>query len=560
MFGANDPAFIERRRRELETFVHAVRSNRFLVADLEFLTLIGFDTAKSALALEAKQQSPARQHSPRGARVSKQVVEVPHEDLPTQLWVRPSLQLHDEANLLAAQQFLRSTPYTLDRPLLQISFRPSRKTFFLLKDTTGSVDYILSVIQPVGELTIEIGDGKRVANIERLLGALSGSFLTPVAHASIVAGRLFIVRKASKRGSLRDRMYDASWSEDCVKKFSSKGKPFKKDEIAMYGKQILCGLRALHDYNIPYPVHLGNCILESGGLVTLVDIEDHLFGLSMYPCVLPFIDGEPAARTHLDILRFGALLIEMSLGTPLTTVREAELVGWHGSPYGDDEEALSVTALEQSLPKTVPKEVVDVLKVIFSNRVIDCGTLLDLPYFRAAKMKGELKEMENPAFQHPAMKLKRKDVDLFAESSSKWQTFVDAAKLLASRGAEERQALRELKKKAKGYTYQSPSKGEGSPAKGVPSTSPSPPPASALPSIQQAASAPPLPSAPPPPAQGAPPPPPPPPPAKGAPPPPPPPPAKGAPPPQPPPPPAKSASAAGGPPPPPPLPPPPPRK
>lgn len=537
VFGATDPAFVERRRRELENFMHCVCSNRFLVSDLELLTLIGYDLAKNALALETKQSvSPARHQSPRGARVSKQVLEVPHEDQPTQLWIRPSIVVGDEANLLAAQQFLRSTSYSLERPLLQISFRPARKTFFLLRDTCGNTNAVLSVVQPVADLSIDIDDGKRVANVERLLGALCGSFLAPVLQATFVAGRWFVIRSASKHGSLRDKMYNASWSDESIQKFSAKGKPFKKDDIAMYGKQILLAVRTLHDYNIPTPVHLGNCLLESGGLVTLSDIEDHLFGVCMYPCALPFVDGEALPKTHMDILRFGSLLIEMALGSPLTTVREAELVGWLGDPCGVDDDGVlrSVDELCSSLPKSVPTEIIELVRLIFGPKKVECKTLLEHSFFQRARFKGDLKKMEAIAFEHVPLKLKRKDVELFVEANAKWLSAVENARSLAARGAEDRQAVRELKRKVRSFTHHSPSKDRGDySAPSVGQDTPIGNPGSAAPTPLPQSTEVPSAVAPPPPAKGAPPPPPPP--AKGAPPPPPPPP-KGVPPPPPPPP------------------------
>lgn len=567
MFGSSEPAFIERRRREVEAFLHAVCANKFLVTDLEFLTLVGYDVAKNALAVESKQsQSPHREHSPRGARTSKQVIEVPQEMLPTVYWMRPMIPVGDEANLLAAQQFLRSTSFTLDRPLLQVSFRPSRKSYLLIKDSTGSSNAVLSVIQPCTELCVDATDAKRASNMERLLRSLDGPFLDPVIECQFVAGRWFIIRSAAKHGSVRDKMFGATWTDESVKKFSSKGKALRVEEIASFGKQILFGMCALHDYNIPYSAHLGNCLLHSGGSLTLTGVEDHLCGTSMYPCLQPYNEEAPE-RTHIDILRFGTMMIEMSLGVPLTTLKEAELVGWFGDPTSTDNEHTTGDITAQ-LPKSLAPEVSKIVASIFGATPIDARTLLTNPFFASAKLKGDLKKWQDPKVEYPAMKLKKKDIELYSEAQGKWCRYIEMQRTQTHRGADDRQALRDLKKRVKsGGGVSSPSRSSmasqpSSPqVTAQPSSSASQPTPSA-PSAPLANAQPPPAPSPPPPVKGVPPPPPPPP-AKGAPPPPappPPPPAKGAPPPAPPPPPGKGIPPPPAPPPPPPpkgLPPPP---
>ena len=546
LFGNNDPAFIEKRRREIEAVVCAVCANRFLVSDIEFLTLIGFSAAKAAFAQESSG-SP----SPRRSRN-----EVPMEECPDVPWLRPALSIRDEANLLAAQGFARSSGYTIEKLLPQLSFRSPRKTLILIKDSMEGT-FVLSVVQPVAELSIVLDEDKRAGYLARLLQGLNAPCFAPPVDVAVLGSRVFVTRAVCKQGSVRDRLFGASWQDDAIKKYKSKTKPLKMDEVAVIGKQLLLMLKACHDFNVPCPsLHLGNCLVESGNQILFTDIEDGLLGVSRYPPVLPYKDGEPTSTTHIDLLLFGSALLEMILGSPITQSKEYQLLSVQGDPSGVSEEVIAGDPLE-SLPP-IPDELATVLRYVFhrSNKA-DVDQLLRHSFFSKGKFKGPLKPMESADFSFPPMKLKRKDVELFAEATSKWQQDLEGSYERKRREEEGKSVLRDMKKKRSSRRaaaesppdspkqLASPQATSPKAAPPVPSTTqaaqPAPPPAPPAkvpppappPPVKQAAAAPgpsalPAPTPPsglppptPPPAKGIPPPPPPPP--KGLPPPPPPP-------------------------------------
>lgn len=603
VFGANEPSFIERRRREIEFFVQAVCRNRCLCADLEFLTLVGYDEARTALATESRTGAPpaaqsSSSSSPRGAGGGGGMgrggspgggprsptspsgkLNFPSEDVPdASVWLRPPIVLREEANILAAQEFLRSTPFLLDTTTspppvpFQISFRSPRKQILQILEAQTGERHLLYVYEPVNHFSVLTDDKKMKAASRWFLQGLSESaapFVAPALEFRMEMSRVFVIRKISKYGSLRDRLFSAPWGQPSHKKFRQKSEAFPVEKIGLYAKQILVTMRALHEFNISCAsLHLGNLLLMSQktGHLQWSELESALLGTTYAPPALPFDAqlGEPVPRLPLDFLRFVVCLVEMSVGAPLTLEREHFLLASCGDPLGlsPDSEDAGVDYEERTLEKRkqlmtslppLPPLVADVVRHILQHPTgqIDYDVLLKMPLFTNKNLSFSTADpaiaaLKNPAYVHPALSLKRKEVELFQEAEDRWKEVCTLEEERKRKWLDDKQRVKELRRSSK-------SKGAGA---GVTGSASSPPP-SHRPSAVSLDAPPPAPVVAPSPSPSAPPPPPPAPAATGnkvPPPPPPPPPGKGGvPPPPPPPPPGNGAGKA-----PPPAPPPPP--
>ena len=565
LFGSNEPAFIEKRRCELEHFLRQVCLNRFLVSDIEFLALVGFSQAK-----EKYSEATATKRSANRDIAEETVTCVP--------WIVPSLAINSEENFHTAQGYIRSTPYSIEKQLPQLSFRDPRKSYMLLTDVKRA-RFVMSItaIQDIG---VALKDDKRIANFTRLLKSNLADWFPSVVDVGCDASRVYVVRPVNERGSLRDKMFSAEAISPSVRKFKGKGKGFSLDEIASFGKQMLLTMKSLHTFNLACPqAHLGNWMLCADNKIELSDMESVVLGTCRLPTVLPFDEaGDPHATTHIDILLFGINLIEMFLGSPLSAAKEQQLLYVQGDPTGfeeleeeDGEKAeASMAAIGEFLDSLNCKndEFKHILKYIFHNEnCADIDTLLKHSFFAKAKFKSSLKALESSSYEeHPHLKLKVKDIGMFSESARNWGSYLQAAEDKRKKAIASKSMLKEMKKKRSAraardvsaplasspvsYAPVLSSPGE-SPSAPAPlaiappaptAKAPPPPPAKAPPAPSGAPSAPPPPpcKAPPPPGKAPPPPPPPPAPGKKAPPPPPPPPGgKKAPPPPPPPPPRK---------------------
>jgi len=266
LFGTSDPSFIEQRRREIEAFVVAVCSNRFLVNDVEFLTLVGYVAAKAAFSTDGTS-SP---------RQPKQLLQ---EDPPEQWWLLPSVtvQIKDEANLLAAQSYLRSTGYTVEKLLPPLSWRASRKTNILLRDSYNN-QFVLSV-SPVVPLRSFEHDEKRQTYVSRLLLGIALPCFASALEVFMAPDRLYVIRKVQKLGSLRDVMFGATWSDDSVRKFKNKSNmeavfqqgPWTATFRPTYQQpkgSIECGLHLLVN---AFAIAQGNCHEPAPGTIATYD-------------------------------------------------------------------------------------------------------------------------------------------------------------------------------------------------------------------------------------------------------------------------------------------------
>lgn len=228
-----------------------------------------------------------------------------------------------EKSVMAIQYYVRSTRYVLQDQLLSIGSRHF-KHFFLLNYSGKQVMMNSTFRDPkskVGIATVKIFSNilKRIdhPNINKVYEA---DFL-PDSNLAVV------VRKYYKTGSLRDYIYKTKPVFSFGVKYNKKiGKPLKSDVIALYGKQILNGLRYLELQGIPYThLHSGN-IFITNNVCQLSEIENAFLKLErFYEYIFKDYSHEKSEifiLADLNVIAFGCVLFEMAMGYPPTNIRE----------------------------------------------------------------------------------------------------------------------------------------------------------------------------------------------------------------------------------------------
>ncbi|EKF32376.1 p21-activated kinase 3, putative [Trypanosoma cruzi marinkellei] len=411
LFGATDPVFVERRRRELEAFFKAICENKSLVSDIAFLSIVGFSGAKAAL-----DQKYEKDHSTTTENIGCLFAWI-LSDLPT---------LDREKYLLATRHFLRSTSYILIRVLPSISFGTPRRFYALIKK--GDNEYILSVVAAHPERGLNMKENKNFVSFCGLLlhSPLPFVFRPVEVHTDGVCA--YVIRKVVKGGSLRDRAYNANWSTDSEKKFRGKGKAFSNNYIARVVEIALLMVKSFHSSQLSCPfLHFGNCF-DVSGKILFSGLEDIFLGITRYPAVLPTTE-----HTHIDVLLVGVLTLEMALGSPLAHMKE---IGFT-TAYKDPTEVLEmdidsrlklIKGLLEALPSSVPRNLVSFLKATFDPTCkVEIDSLLHHPFITKRHSKkhwmlfGITEEATLP------IQLKQKEVLLFCDIANNWRKAVRTA-------------------------------------------------------------------------------------------------------------------------------------
>uniref|UniRef100_A0A8C9ZRA8 PX domain containing serine/threonine kinase n=1 Tax=Sander lucioperca TaxID=283035 RepID=A0A8C9ZRA8_SANLU len=227
---------------------------------------------------------------------------------------------YTEIALQQVSMFFRSDlKWEVLEPLKDIGWR-IRKKYFLIKNKEQPKEmYLLS--------WVDLGPDKFLSDKDlqsamKLLTSLSTPYLCPLLFSSTSESSALLIRPFTEKGSLRDHICKVKPRESYLKKYCNpkKSQGLELQHIKLYGRQILEGLKLLHDGGLFYGhLHASNIIVDDG-VCRLMDVENGMLGV---PSALrpAFTQLRKINTTEsIDIFCFGHLLYEMTYGRPPDSV------------------------------------------------------------------------------------------------------------------------------------------------------------------------------------------------------------------------------------------------
>uniref|UniRef100_A0A3P8NW91 PX domain containing serine/threonine kinase n=1 Tax=Astatotilapia calliptera TaxID=8154 RepID=A0A3P8NW91_ASTCA len=216
---------------------------------------------------------------------------------------------YTEIALQQVSMFFRSDPkWEVLEPLRDMGWR-IRKKYFLVKNKEQTKErYLLSW----------------VSKTERIPTPLPRQipYLCPLLFSSTSESSALLIRPFSEKGSLRDHICKVKPRESYLKKYCNpkKSQGLELPHIKLYGRQILEGLKLLHDAGIFFGhLHTSNVLVDDG-VCRLMDVENGMLGVpsALRPAFTQF--RKINTTESIDVFCFGHLLYEMTYGRPPDSV------------------------------------------------------------------------------------------------------------------------------------------------------------------------------------------------------------------------------------------------
>ncbi|XP_044066679.1 PX domain-containing protein kinase-like protein isoform X3 [Siniperca chuatsi] len=232
---------------------------------------------------------------------------------------------YTEIALQQVSMFFRSDPkWEVLEPLRDIGWR-IRKKYFLIKNKEQPKErYLLS--------WVDLGPDKFLSDKDlqsamKLLTSLSvrthcTPYLCPLLFSSTSESSTLLIRPFSERGSLRDHICKVKPRESYLKKYCNpkKSQGLELQHIKLYGRQILEGLKLLHDGGLFFGhLHASNVIVDDD-VCRLMDVENGMLGVpsALRPAFTQL--RKINSTDSIDVFCFGHLLYEMTYGRPPDSV------------------------------------------------------------------------------------------------------------------------------------------------------------------------------------------------------------------------------------------------
>ncbi|KAF7648204.1 hypothetical protein LDENG_00160340, partial [Lucifuga dentata] len=221
---------------------------------------------------------------------------------------------YTEIALQQVSMYFRSDPkWEVLEPLRDIGWRIRKKYFLIRNKEQPKEKHVLS--------WVDLGPDKFLSDKDlqsamKLLTTVSSPYLYPLVFSSVSESSALLIRPFSEKGSLRDHIYKVKPRECYLKKYCNPKKSQGLDlpHIKLYGRQILEGLKLLHDGGLFFGhLNTSNVIMDDG-VCRLMDVENSMLGV---PSVLrpAFTQLRKINTTeNIDVFCFGHLLYEMIYG------------------------------------------------------------------------------------------------------------------------------------------------------------------------------------------------------------------------------------------------------
>ncbi|RVE73472.1 hypothetical protein OJAV_G00049680 [Oryzias javanicus] len=258
---------------------------------------------------------------------------------------------YTEIALQQVSMFFRSDPkWEVLEPLRDMGWRIRKKYFLVKNKELPKEKYLLSWVD-LGPDKVLLD--KDLQSALKLLTGLSTPFLCPLLFSSLSESSALLIRPFSESGCLRDHICKVKPRDSYLKKYCNpkRSQGLELAQIKLYGRQILEGLKLLHDSGLFFGhLHTSNVVVEDD-TCRLLEVENGILGV---PSLLraTFSQLRKINTTEsIDVFCFGHSLYEMTYGRPPDGVPVDQFpAAPHTSVVSVLESILSTEACKNGMP------------------------------------------------------------------------------------------------------------------------------------------------------------------------------------------------------------------
>uniref|UniRef100_A0A8C8DWR6 PX domain containing serine/threonine kinase n=1 Tax=Oryzias sinensis TaxID=183150 RepID=A0A8C8DWR6_9TELE len=258
---------------------------------------------------------------------------------------------YTEIALQQVSMFFRSDPkWEVLEPLRDMGWRIRKKYFLVKNKELPKEKYLLS--------WVDLGPDKVLSDKDlqlamKLLTSFSTPYLCPLVFSNLSESSALLIRPFSESGCLRDHICKVKPRDSYLKKYCNpkRSQGLELEQIKLYGRQILEGLKLLHDNGMFFGhLHTSNVMVEDD-VCQLLEVENGILGVpSMLRATFSQLRKINTTES-IDVFCFGHSLYEMTYGRPPDSVPVDQFpAGPHTSVVSVLESILSSEACKSGMP------------------------------------------------------------------------------------------------------------------------------------------------------------------------------------------------------------------
>ncbi|XP_078802928.1 PX domain-containing protein kinase-like protein isoform X3 [Oryzias latipes] len=247
--------------------------------------------------------------------------------------------------------FFRSDPkWEILEPLRDMGWRIKKKYFLVKNKELPKEKYLLSWVDLGPDKVLS---DKDLQSAMKLLTSFSTPYLCPLLFSNVSESSALLIRPFNESGCLRDHICKVKPRDSYLKKYCNpkRSQGLELEQIKLYGRQILEGLKLLHDNGMFFGhLHTSNVMVEED-VCQLLEVENGILGVpSMLRATFSQLRKINTTES-IDVFCFGHSLYEMTYGRPPDSVPVDQFpAGPHTSVVSVLESILSSEACKSGMP------------------------------------------------------------------------------------------------------------------------------------------------------------------------------------------------------------------